>query len=63
MRSQQSAAAGKLKWIRTAPAILKEADALYEKGDKKAAAALYQLIAGIPLNCPETSRAKRRATE
>ena len=60
---QARTAAGKLKWIRAAPAILKEADALHEKGDKKAAAALYKLIAGIPLNCPETSRAKRRATK
>ena len=54
-------AAKKLKWIRTAPEILKQADALYKKGDKKKAAALYRQLAAIPLRCPETARAAKRA--
>jgi hypothetical protein len=58
---QVRTAAGKMKWIRTAEGILKEADALHVQGKKKEAAALYRRIAGIPLHCPETARAKKRA--
>ena len=58
---QVRTAAGKMKWIRTAEEILKEADALHKQGKKKEAAALYRRIAGIPLHCPETARAKKRA--
>ena len=58
---QARTAAKRMKWIRPAPEILKQADALFEKGDKKAAAKLYRLIAGIPLTCPETARAKKRS--
>ena len=54
-------AAKKLKWIRSAPEMLKEADALYQQGDKKKAALLYRQLAGIPLRCPETARAKTRS--
>ena len=52
-----------MKWIRTAPEILKEADALYKKGDKKKAAALYRQLATLPLRCPETARAALRTKE
>ena len=58
---QVRTAAGKMKWIRTAGEILKEADALHKQGKKKEAAVLYRRIAGIPLHCPETARAKKRA--
>ncbi|MCH2379136.1 MAG: hypothetical protein MK236_06920, partial [Pedosphaera sp.] len=58
---QVRTAAAKIKWIRPAGKILKEADALHEQGKKKEAAALYRRIAGIPLHCPETERAKKRA--
>ena len=58
---QARAAAKKMKWIRPAPEILKEADALYKKGDKKKAAALYRQLATLPLRCPETARAAKRA--
>ncbi len=60
---QAREAAGKLKWIQPAPEILNKADALYKKGDKKKAAALYRQIATIPLRCPETARAAQRAGE
>ena len=50
-----------MKWIRPAEEILKEADALHKQGKKKEAAALYRRIAGIPLHCPETARAKKHA--
>ena len=53
-------AGGKMKWIRPAGKILKEADALYKQGKKKEAAKLYSRIAGIPLHCPETARARKR---
>jgi len=55
-------AAGKMKWIRTAEEILKEADVLHKQGKKKEATALYRRIAGIPLHCPETTRARKRAS-
>jgi len=58
---QVRTAAGKMKWIRPAEEILKEADALHKQGKKKEAAALYRRIAGIPLHCPETARAKKHA--
>ena len=52
-------AAGKLKRIRNRTCHFKGSRCT--KRATKKAAALYQLIAGIPLNCPETSRyAKRR---
>ena len=54
-------AAKKMKWIRSAPEILKQADALHQKGDKKKAAPLYRQLAAIPLRCPETARAKARS--
>ena len=54
-------AAKKMKWIRPAPLILKEADSLYKNGDKMKAAALYRRLATIPLRCPETARAAARA--
>ena len=53
-------AGGKMKWIRPAGKILKEADALYKQGKKKEAAKLYLRSAGIPLRCPETARARKR---
>ena len=56
-------AAKEMKWIRTAPEILREADALYKKGDKKKAAALYRQLATLPLRCPETARAALRTKE
>ena len=58
---QARAAAKKLKWIRPASEILKEADALFEKDNKKEAANLYRLLADIPLLCQETARAKKRS--
>jgi hypothetical protein len=58
---QARAAAAKKKWIRPAPEILKQADALFAKGKKKEAAELYRLLADIPLLCPETARAKKRS--
>ena len=54
-------AARKFKWIRPATAILAEADRLFEKGAKEEAAPLYQLLATIPLHCPETLRARQRS--
>jgi hypothetical protein len=54
-------AAGKMKWIRPAKEILKEADMLHQQGRKNEAAILYRQIAGIPLHCPETTRARKRA--
>jgi len=58
---QARTAARKIKWIRSAGEILEEADVLHEQGMKKKAAALYRRIAGIPLHCPETARARKRA--
>jgi len=58
---QAREAAKKIGWIQTASSILKKADQTYEVGDKKQAKAIYRLIAGIPLHCPETTRAKKRA--
>jgi hypothetical protein len=57
---QVRTAAGKIKWIRPAGKILKEADALFKQGKKKEAAKLYSRIAGIPRHCPETARARKR---
>ena len=57
---QVRTAAGKMKWIRTAEEILKEADVLHKQGKKKEAARLYSRIADIPLHCPETARARKR---
>ena len=58
---QAREAAEKIGWIQTASSVLKKADQTYEAGDKKQAKAIYRLIAGIPLHCPETTRAKKRA--
>ena len=58
---QAREAAKKIGWIQTASSVLKKADQTYEAGDKKQAKAIYRLIAGIPLHCPETTRAKKRA--
>jgi len=58
---QARLAAKKLKWSRPAKTILAEADQLHEKGERKQAAILYKLVADIPLHCPETTRAKKRA--
>ena len=58
---QARLAAKKLKWSRPAKTILAEADQLHEKGERKQAVILYKLVAGIPLHCPETTRAKKRA--
>ena len=57
---QSRAAAQKLKWIRPAKEILAQADALYLKGKRPEARKQYRLVAGIPLDCPETTRAKLR---
>ena len=57
---QSRAAAQKLKWIRPAKEILTKADALYLEGKRPEAREQYRLIAGIPLHCPETTRAKLR---
>ena len=57
---QSRTAAQKLKWIRPAREILAQADALYLEGKRPEARAQYRLIAGIPLHCSETTRAKLR---
>ena len=57
---QSRTAAQKLKWIRPAQEILARADALYLEGKLPEARAQYHLIAGIPMHCPETTRAKLR---
>ncbi|MDP7011730.1 MAG: Matrixin [Verrucomicrobiota bacterium] len=53
--------ASKTKWIRPAGEILREADGLHQQEKKIEAAALYRRIAAIPLRCPETTRARKRA--
>ncbi len=58
---QSRLAAEKLQWIRPAKTILTEADKLHKNGERKKARTLYKLVAGIPLHCPETTRAKKRA--
>ena len=57
---QSRDSAKKLKWIRPAKEILAQADALYLEGKRPEAREQYQLIAGIPLHCPEIPRAKLR---
>lgn len=58
---QAREAAKEIGWIQSASSVLKKADQTYEAGDKKQAKAIYRLIAGIPLHCPEITRAKKRA--
>lgn len=58
--NQARNAAKKEKWILPASSILKKADQAFRAGEKEKARELYRLIAGIPLHCPETSRAKKR---
>ena len=54
-------AAKKKKWIQPAASILNKADLAFKSGEKAKARELYRLIARIPLHCPETSRARKRA--
>ena len=58
---QSRLAAEKLQWIRSAKTILTEADKLHKNGERKKARTFYKLVADIPLHCPETTRAKKRA--
>ena len=51
----------KKKWIQPAASILNKADLAFKSGEKAKARELYRLIARIPLHCPETSRARKRA--
>lgn len=53
------ATAGKWAWAKTAPALLKEADALFA-ANKPEAAALYRKLSLLPLDCPEVRLAKSR---
>ena len=54
-------AANKTQWIQSAVSILNRADLAFQSGEKAKARELYRLIARIPLHCPETSRARKRA--
>jgi len=53
-------AAEKHDWIQSADALLKAADVLFDKGEKKQAAKLYTHLATLPLDTPETRRARQR---
>ena len=54
-------AAKEKPWIQSAVSILNKADLAFQSGENVKARKLYRLIARIPLHCPETSRARKRA--
>ena len=59
--TQARNAAKEKSWIQPAVSILNKADLAFQSGEKSKARELYRLIARIPLHCPETSRARKRA--
>lgn len=58
---QAKTTAAELKWIESAPAILKRADDLYRSNDLAAARLLYKRLAAIPINAPELDLARTHA--
>jgi hypothetical protein len=58
---QAKTTAAELKWIESAPAMLKRADDLYRSNNLVAARLLYKRLAAIPVNAPELELAKTRA--
>ena len=57
---QTRQAAARIDWIYKAPVLLKVADDFFNKGEKKKAANIYAQLATLPLDTPETKRARER---
>jgi hypothetical protein len=57
---QAKQTAAELKWIESAPAMLKRADDQYRSNNLVAARLLYKRLAAIPINMPELELAKTR---
>jgi hypothetical protein len=60
---QSRSTAAKLVWIKSAPAVLGEAEDLYREKKFNEARVLYQRLTPLPVNSPEVQRARNRAKE